>query len=142
MFLVRGYQEDSLEEEAVPPGTMIDPTLPVWRIGEGLLHASRMAALLRRGKTGEINIKFRALYRGLTGRSLRSLRRAMLWEDSLAAKSDEAVLETEVTTSQIEADLAGAVYPLAASLFERFGVPSLPPAFVEAQIAHFKKGTF
>lgn len=142
MFLMRGYQEDSLEEEAVPPGTMIDPTLPVWRIGEGLLHASRMAALLRRGKTGEINIKFRALYRGLTGRSLRSLRRAMLWEDSLAAKSDEAVLETEVTTSQIEADLAGAVYPLAASLFERFGVPSLPPAFVEAQIAQFKKGTF
>jgi transcriptional regulator with XRE-family HTH domain len=141
MFLMRGYQEDSFE--AVPPGSMIDPTLPIWRIAEGLLHASRMATLLRRGKSGEIHVKFRALYRGLAGRSLRSLRRAtLLLEDALAAKSDEAVLETEVTTSEIETDLAGVVYPLAASLFERFGVPSLPPAFVEAEIAQFGKGHF
>jgi hypothetical protein len=43
-FLMRGYQEDS--QEAVAPGTIIDVTLPIWRLSEGLLHAARMAAAL------------------------------------------------------------------------------------------------
>lgn len=141
MFLMRGYQEDSLE--AVPAGSMIDPTLPIWRIGEALLHANRMAALLRRGNTGEIVVKFRALYRGLSGRSLRFLRQSnLMLEDTMVAKSDEAVLEAELRASDIEADLVGAVSPLVTSLFERFGVPSLPHAFVEAEIAQFRKGRF
>jgi hypothetical protein len=35
LYTIRGYVEDGLENR--PPGTCIDLTLPVWRIGEGLL---------------------------------------------------------------------------------------------------------
>lgn len=47
LFLLRGYQEDSpLEPVQWERGTMFDLTLPVWRVGEVLLHASRLAASL------------------------------------------------------------------------------------------------
>lgn len=42
LYTVRGYSEDGIPEK-VPAGTAIDLTMPVWRIGEGLLFASRLA---------------------------------------------------------------------------------------------------
>ncbi|MDE2928453.1 MAG: ATP-binding protein, partial [Acidobacteriota bacterium] len=40
-FLLRGYQEDGTHaaQAGIQPGTCLDPTLPIWRSGEGLLHA-------------------------------------------------------------------------------------------------------
>ena len=40
--MIRGYTEDSLEQrKGVLPGTVIDVSLPVWRVGEVLYFASR-----------------------------------------------------------------------------------------------------
>lgn len=43
LYTVRGYREDD-ERDHKPPGRMFHTTLPIWRVGEGLLFASRFAA--------------------------------------------------------------------------------------------------
>lgn len=137
LMTVRGYREDS--EETFPPASILDMTLPVWTLGEGLLHAARLAKLMKR-KDGEITVHFRILYTGLSGRLLRSWTRPLqgrLDMVAAAAKSDEAMLEVTVPADRIETDLATCVYPLVASLFERFGVSKLSPDYVKGEIDSF-----
>ena len=43
--MLRGYVEDSAETQ-IEPGTAFDLTVPIWRAGECLLHAAKLAALL------------------------------------------------------------------------------------------------
>jgi transcriptional regulator with XRE-family HTH domain len=69
MFLMRGYQEDS--QETFPAGTIFDTTLPIWRMGEVLLHAAKLNALIARNPDAT-SVRFRALYTGLSGRDLRA----------------------------------------------------------------------
>lgn len=42
-FLIRGHQEDTMGDVGRPAGGGFDITLPTWRVGEALLHASNMA---------------------------------------------------------------------------------------------------
>jgi hypothetical protein len=45
LFLLRGYDDDSGRQGApTEPGRYMDITLPVWRLGDCLLHAERFAA--------------------------------------------------------------------------------------------------
>jgi len=67
MFLLRGYQEDS--SPRVDPGTVLDVTLPIWRTGECLLHAQRLAIALG-GESA--SVMFRFTWEGLSGRMLSS----------------------------------------------------------------------
>ena len=74
-YLLRGYQEDSGNLESagrgtVAPGKVFSVTLPIWRLGETLLQAERLAANLFEGPT---TIRFAAKYTGLQGRSLVSI---------------------------------------------------------------------
>lgn len=139
-FLMRGYQEDS--QDNVRPGAVFDMTLPIWRIAECLLHAARLGVLLG-GPDVSFAVRFRALYSGLTGRVLRSLSSSPLdILDAGAAKSDEAMLELVASRSAIEEDLAGTVYPVVASLAERFDVPRLSPEFTRSEVARFRAGRF
>lgn len=139
-LIMRGYQEDA--QEAVTPGTIFDTTLPIWRMGEGLLHAARMAAAFGEHGAAGVTVRFRALYTGLSGRVMRSLQRPALIMDATAAKSDEAMIETTIAADRIEQDLAAAVYPLVSSLYERFGVSHLSRDFVSDEIARFRSGHF
>jgi transcriptional regulator with XRE-family HTH domain len=142
LVLMRGYQEDA--QETFAPGTVFDTTLPIWRMSEALLHASRLAAVLKATPDAEISVQFRALYTGLSGRVLRSWANPLadLFIEGGAARSDEALLETTVSIRDIEENLAGAVFPLASSLFERFGVTGLSAERVEAEIQRMKRGRF
>jgi transcriptional regulator with XRE-family HTH domain len=63
MFLQRGYQEDGSDQ--YEPGEALDLTLPVWRPGECLLHAERLAARL-----GSERVRFMVRWDGLEGRQL------------------------------------------------------------------------
>jgi hypothetical protein len=64
---LRGYQEDSpAEQPPGPPGSAFDLTLPVWRVGEVLLHAAALASRL--GVEDEVTFHFR--WTGLAGRRL------------------------------------------------------------------------
>ena len=122
MFLIRGYQEDS--QETFAPRRIFDTGLPIWRLGEALLHAAQLSKLLKRKDDSEVTVKFRALYTGLSGRILKA------WANPLAnlqieggvARGDEVMIATVVTASAIEKDVAAVVLPLVTSLYERFGV--------------------
>jgi transcriptional regulator with XRE-family HTH domain len=134
MFLIRGYQEDS--EDTFPPATIFDTGLPIWRLGEALLHAARLAQLLRKDEGSQITVRFRVLYTGLLGRILKAWANPLadLLVEGAAARSDEAMLETTVSANAIEKDLASVVFPLVASLYERFGVTGLAVDRVRAEV--------
>jgi transcriptional regulator with XRE-family HTH domain len=134
LFLIRGYQEDG--QETFAPGTIMDTTLPVWRMGEALLHAERLAALLQKSEDSPVTVRFRALYSGLSGRVLRSWANPLsdLLLEGHAARSDEAVLEGEFQANDITPKLAEHLFPLVASLYERFGVTGLSVNRVKAEV--------
>jgi hypothetical protein len=139
MFLIRGYQEDA--QETFPPGTIFDTTLVIWRLAETLLHAARLAALLKREKDREIAVRIRAFYSGLAGRVLKAWANPLadLLVEGSVARSDEAILETVIPANDIETNLASHVFPLVASLYERFGVTGLSLSRVQAEIDRFQK---
>ena len=134
MFLIRGYQEDS--QETFPPATIFDSGLPIWRLGEALLHAARLSELLKKEEGSAITVRFRTLYSGLLGRILKAWANPLadLLVEGAAARGDEAMLETTVPASTIEKDLASVLFPLMTSLYERFGVTGLAPDRVRAEV--------
>jgi transcriptional regulator with XRE-family HTH domain len=139
MFLIRGYQEDA--QETFAPGSLFDTGLPIWRLGEALLHAASLAKLMKRDDNSEITVKFRVLYTGLTGRVLKAWANPLtdLLVEGTAARSDEALLETTVPAADIEKNLAIYVFPLVASLYERFGVTGLSINRVRAEVERLQK---
>jgi transcriptional regulator with XRE-family HTH domain len=140
-FIMRGYQEDS--QDTILPATIFDTTLPIWRMGELLLHAAELATLMTRD-TSDIKVRMRAHYTGLKGRVLRNWGNPasdLVFEGG-AARSDEALLETTVTVNDIKERLAETVHPLAASLFERFGVNGLSLDRVRAEIGRLMANSF
>ncbi|MCM5557491.1 helix-turn-helix transcriptional regulator [Pleomorphomonas sp. JP5] len=136
--LMRGYQEDGAD--TFPAGAIFDTTLPIWRMGEVLLHAERLASLLGKNEDSAVTVHFRALYTGLSGRALRS------WANPLsdlviqghAARSDEAELQAEIPAADIGTRLAEHLLPLTASLYERFGVAGLSLDRVKAEVERLK----
>ena len=70
LYTIRGYTEDSLEERrGIRPGTVVDVTLPVWRIGEVLYFASRFIDEFDGVQEVLINCQFT----GLFGRTITSI---------------------------------------------------------------------
>jgi transcriptional regulator with XRE-family HTH domain len=142
LFLIRGYQEDSAE--TFPSGSVFDTTLPIWRLGEVLLHAEKLATLMAKTNPADLTVRLRALYTGLQGRQLRS------WANPLTgmtlvgrpARSDEVLLEAELPAAGIKDRLAEHLLPLVASLYERFDVEGLSLEHVRSEVARLLKGRF
>jgi len=133
MFLMQGYKEDF--QEFFLPGARLDTTLPIWRIGEVLLHAERLASLLQKDVEQPIAVHFRALYSGLSGRILhwRNPVNLILGEERVA-RSNEALLETNILAKDISTHLADHLYPMVTALYGKFGVSELSPDFVRAEV--------
>jgi hypothetical protein len=81
-------------------------------------------------------IRFRAVYSGLSGRVLRSWANPLadLLIEGHAARSDEAMLEAVLPAQDVTARLAEHLFPLIASLYERFGVVGLSENRVKAEV--------
>jgi transcriptional regulator with XRE-family HTH domain len=139
MFLMRGYQEDG--QETFPPGRIFDTALPIWRMAEALLHAERMSSLLKTVPNSTITVRFRAVYTGLSGRSLQSWSNPLntLRMEGQIARSDEVVLETVVAANSIKEQLAEHLKPLVYSLYERFGLVGIFQNNVTSEIAEMLK---
>jgi hypothetical protein len=78
------------------------------------------------------------MYTGIKGRELRSWANPIggtLVIEGERAKSDEAIMETAVLSSQIEATLDEHVLALVRPLYERFGIGALSKDFVAAELA-------
>ncbi len=134
MFLMRGHKEDCAE--TFPPKSIFDTILPIVHMGEVLLHAERLAFILQKDTNKPITIHFRALYSGLNGRILRAWANPFsnILGEGRAARSDEALLQTSIPAQDISARLAEHLYPLASSLYEKFGVTEFSKDFVQAEV--------
>ena len=142
MFLIRGYQEDG--QETFPPATVFDTTLPIWRLGEILLHASNLAELLAKDDPDGLIVKLRVLYTGLRGRQLKSWANPLsgIFMEGRPSRSDEVLLEAGIPVRGLKQNLAAALVPLVSQLFERFDAESVSFDFVQNEVSKLAKGRF
>ncbi len=141
LLTLRGYQEDG--QDTFPAGSIFDTTLPIWRIGEAFLHASRLAKLMARD-VQETKVQLRVHYSGLQGRSLRA------WASPMSvdyfgggqARSDEALLEGVAPIADLDAGLARHVSPMVSSLFERFNVTGISESFIASELERMRANNF
>lgn len=116
MFLLRRLQED-YDFPEIQPGTFLDLILPIWRTGECLLHAGRLAERLK-ANTVEIQMT----WHGLAGRQLeakagpiaRSIMPGKISHDS------EVKQRIKTPTASISESLPRLVKELTSPLYARF----------------------
>lgn len=135
-YLLRGYQEDRSDLRRshlgdVAPGTVLDVTLPVWRVGETLLQAERLASNLCEGPS---SIRFSAKYTGLRGRSLVSMSDMRCIPEGSMSRQSETDLEVRVETQAIAPNLPEVVHTLLHPLYALFGFFDLPMELVVTEL--------
>ena len=138
-YLLRGYDEDVQESRyrattGIVPGTMFDVSLPIWHVGETLLHAERLASRLFEGPT---SIRFVAEFTGLEGRSLGSLFGARRPPYRLS-RQGSVVLRIHVKSEAIRSNLPGTVHSLLCPLYELFGFFELPMQLVVEELKRLR----
>ena len=141
-FLLRGYQEDGMDAPRsgrvpVAPGTIFDINLPIWRVGETLLQAERLATNLFEGPT---TIKFIARYQGLEGRSLVSIDHRRDVRDGRVARQDSITLSTHIESQTVISNLPEIVHPLMSPLYALFDFFELPMQLVVDELARMRAG--
>ena len=141
-FLMRGYQEDGPEVEKMgfAPGGVIDVSVPVWRIGEALIHAQALASALGDEHT---EIVFRANYTGLSGRSLASVSRdRLMFEGRHTCRQYSMVLDATVDVKAVRERLPEIILPAMQPFYELFDFFKLPASLVQGELAKMKSGHF
>jgi hypothetical protein len=143
-FLLRGFEEDGMVEERqgrgpLAPATVFDIALPIWRIGEALIHARSLATNLFDGPT---TVRFIAKYEGLAGRTLASINGRRYVSQGRVARQDSIALTTHVETQAIETNLPEVVLPLLSPLYALFDFFELPMQLVVDELGRLKAGSF
>ena len=114
LYTIRGYREDIRDNN---PGRVFYITLPIWRIGEGLLFASRFAETFEEVDQIALHCRFT----GLKGRFLdpgQDLGR--LLSGPYPSNTDEVILTGQITQQQIQDNLAEVLHPLLQRLYGQF----------------------
>lgn len=137
LFLLRGYQEDS-KSKGIDPGTIFDLTLPIWRIGECLLHAERFATTL--AKSEQTEIVFEAQWQGLENRVLTSW--ANPRRDVREHRSRESLVKSRATlkTGEIRNALAECVKQVVDPVYEIFDFFSPSIGLIQEELATMRGG--
>lgn len=143
-YLLRGYQEDSGDlqwagQGQVAPGTLFDVTLPIWRVGETLLQAERLAANLFERPT---TIRFAAEFTGLKERSLVRMNGIRHFSNDGTARQDSIRRQTQVESQTIGTDLPETVHALLAPVYALFGFFELPMQLVVDELTHMRGRKF
>jgi hypothetical protein len=135
MFLLRRLQEDT-EFRDVPPGTFLDLILPIWRTGECLLHAGRLAARL-----GADSVDMTMSWHGLAGRELRALAgpNRMLMPGRLCNDSEISTI-VAVSAAEIQDTLPELVKALVAPLSAEFGFFQPPDELYTSELQRMRTG--
>ena len=137
LYTIRGYTEDGCAER-VEPGRTIDVTLPVWRVGEGVLFAARLAETFENVEAIAIECRFT----GLRNRALVSLngRRAMFGDH--VSQTNSITLTYVATPEQIHDNLVEIMHTFLVPLYERFDFFRLPFELVDTELERLKHGRF
>jgi hypothetical protein len=136
-FLLRGYDEDATER--VTPGTVFDVTMPIWRIGEAMLYAARLA---RQFNEGDPLIIARCWYFGLRGRALGSVTGRRYFSLRRTCADNTAELQTQATAQQISDNLVEVLHQFLTPLYERFAFFELSPDLVPEEIERMTQNRF
>lgn len=141
-YLLRGFQEDGMDGKPArghAPKSVLDLTIPVWRAGECLLQAQKLAQNLFDEPS---SVSFTLRYEGLAGRELVSLNgRRVIFEGHIA-KQDTITLHTEVDTAVIGSSLPEIIHPLLSPLYALFDFFDLPKSLVDAELQKLRNGQF
>lgn len=133
MFLLRGYQEDC---EYNNSGTIFSLTLPIWRVGECLLHAERLANEIG-GPSSIVN--FNVTWEGLAGRILSSWpSRRLLFLDERRAVQNSVTSKISIQADQISSRLPEIVENLVKPLYEIFDFYTVSLQLVREELAEMK----
>ncbi|MGH3848809.1 MAG: hypothetical protein ACRDRT_03755, partial [Pseudonocardiaceae bacterium] len=130
LFLLRSLQEDTEGFSDEPSGRILDLTLPVWRTGECLLHAGRMAERL-----GANTVNVTMTWHGLAGRELRAVadpRRSLM--PGKICHDAELTSHASVVATEISDTLPELVKSLVHPLYARFGFTEPPDQFYSSEI--------
>ncbi|MCR4376539.1 MAG: helix-turn-helix domain-containing protein [Rhodospirillales bacterium] len=136
LYLRCGYQEDATD--MVPPATIFDLTLPVWRTGEALLHAYHLAEALK--ATSKTDIRFSVRYGGLAGRELKS------WANPYRevfevhrCRIGEVENSVVCEAAQVRERLEDLVYELLVPVYESFDFFELKRHLVKEELSKLQK---
>ncbi len=136
LFLLRGYQEDS---SRLQPGGAFDLTLPIWRVGECLLHAERLSRALG---AVDASVVFRFTWDGLRGRTL------VAWAnpgrtlfETRRASQDSVTTELSVPTGRISPNLPELVGSITRPLYEVFDFFTIPQQTIQQEVSQLR-GSF
>ena len=136
LYTIRGYFEDG---QSNAPGRVLHTTSPIWRIGEGLLFASRFAE-----KFEEVDqIAVHCRFTGLKGRCLDMGPRYLpLLPGVYTSSTDEVILTEQITQQQVQDNLAEVLHPLLQRLYENFNFFELPFDLVANELRQMRSNRF
>jgi hypothetical protein len=128
LFLLRCYQEDDITGT---PGSALDPTFPIWRIAESLLHADRMARYV-----DAEDIEFFVRWDNLKGRELRIVTDEPrdYFRRGHIAHDDSVATFVRTSPEEITRDLPSVVRALISPLYEVFGLLDPPGSLYVTEI--------
>jgi hypothetical protein len=137
LYTIRGYSEDGMADR-VAPGASIDITLPVWRVGEGILFAARLAEAFEDVEAIAVECRFV----GLNDRYLTSLNHDRAVFDDQVSHTQEVTLTGQASPDQIRDNLTEFVHQLLIPLYERFDFFALPIDLVDVELGRLRGGRF
>jgi hypothetical protein len=134
LFLIRNLQEDYAFSQS-SPGSAFDLTLPVWRTGECLLHASRMAARLN-AETVDLSMT----WSGLRGRTLLALAGDRHLFPGRVSQEDQVETVVSVSASAIPDTLPELVKALTSRLYASFDFFDPPDEMYTTELHRLRTG--
>jgi hypothetical protein len=133
LFLARGYQEDG--RQGSEPGQHLDfTTVPIWRLGECLLHAQRFA--LECGGS-DATVAFSIRWEGLANRTLVSLTDREI--NPRRCNQDTVESYAEFSAAGLRGRLPEVLQELARPLYTAFEFFDPPLSLFEEEIARMLK---
>ncbi|MCY3752293.1 MAG: putative DNA binding domain-containing protein [Gammaproteobacteria bacterium] len=139
LYTIRGYAEDSLETRLnVQPGTVVDVTLPIWRVGEVLYFAARFLDEFEDVRAILINCRFT----GLFGRTITSLTQDRFVTTSRSCRSDHVETSANVDPHQLRENMVEIVHQILTPLYEAFDFFTLSRTLVEEELSRLRENRF
>jgi hypothetical protein len=137
MFLLRGYDEDGGNSRR-EPGTAVDLVLPIWRIGEALLHPPRLAARLGDDRAA---LDFGVIWHGFCGRHLVASERRTLFHTRGPAQEDKVSSRIRIAdVSRIPDELPEITRQLIAPLYWQFAFYEIEERVVVEELQEMRRG--
>lgn len=135
LYTIRGYTEDDgVAPSYGEPGSAMEVIMPIWRIGETLLFAGRLAQSF----DGTEQVAIQCRFTGLRGRRLVSATLGRVPHIRFVSHTDEVLMNIEVTVQQLQDNLAEVVHNLLAPLYEAFNFYDMPIHTVQAELSRMR----